>query len=81
MIVIGYILLFVGLIVGFVGETMLLTVAYRRGLGYLFACLFLPLFAWIFLLLNARHTAVPFTLAIVGLVVSGLGIHIMGLFT
>jgi FtsH-binding integral membrane protein len=66
MIVIGYILLFVGLSVAVAGQVMFLRVAYHRGLGWFLGCLFVPLFALLFLCLNLRQTAMPFVIGLTG---------------
>lgn len=78
MIVFGYILLVVGLVAWLAGEVMILTVAYRRSFGCFFACLFLPVFYWIFLVMNVRSTAKPFAIAVIGLVAAGIGTYITG---
>ena len=73
MIVIGYILLAVGCIAGLVGQVMLLTVAYRRSLGWFLACLFIPLFELALLCVQFGLTYRPFGIAIAGLLIACLG--------
>jgi hypothetical protein len=73
MVVLGYILLFSGVIIGLVGEVMFLAVAYKRSLWWFFGCLFIPIVAWIFLFLNFKVVAKPFGLQILGLALAGLG--------
>jgi hypothetical protein len=57
---------------------MILTVAYRRGLSCFLACLILPVLSWILLVMNVRTAAVPFAVALVGMVVAGIGGYIIG---
>jgi len=74
----GYVLLVVGLIVSLYGEVRFLAVAYNRNLWWFFGCLFVPLVAWVFLLLNLKATIKPFGLSLLGLVVAGLGCWMSG---
>ncbi len=78
MTVIGNILVVLGLTAALVGEAMFLAVAFKRGLGWFFGCLFVPLVDIVFLALNFRPTAKPFGIALLGLVVAGLGDYLTG---
>jgi hypothetical protein len=71
--IMGYILLGVGCIAGLVGQVMLLTVAYRRSLGWFLACLFIPLFEVVLLCVSFSQTVRPFGIAIAGSLVACLG--------
>ena len=78
MIVTGHILLVVGLITALAGEVMFLAVAFKRSFWWFFGCLFVPLVDIVFLILNFRRTAKPFGIALLGLVVAGLGDYLTG---
>jgi len=73
MVVLGYILLFSGVIICLIGEVVFLAVAYKRNLWWFFGCLLIPIAAWIFLFLNFKAVAKPFGLQILGLALAGLG--------
>ena len=79
MIIVGYILLFFGIILGLAGDVMFLTVAYKRSLVWFFGCLFVPLVDVIFLCLNLRATAKPFGIAVLGFLIACLGSKLCGL--
>jgi hypothetical protein len=78
MVLLGYILLAFGLIVGLYGEVRFLVVAYNRNLWWFFGCLFVPLVSWVFLLLNFKATIKPFGLSLLGLLLAGLGCWMAG---
>lgn len=78
MIAIGYILLVLGLAVGFYGNIRFLVVAWNRNLWWFFGCLFVPFVDCVFLLLNLRATIKPFALSLLGLIVAGLGSWMAG---
>jgi FtsH-binding integral membrane protein len=73
MMLLGYVLLVVGLIVGIYGDVRFLVVAYNRNLWWFFGCLFVPLVSWVFLFLNLKATIKPFGLSLLGLLLAGLG--------
>ena len=75
MIILGYILLALGIIVGVIGEVMFLVVAYKRSLLWFFGCLFIPIVGWIFFFLNMRATIKPFALQVLGLLMAGFGCY------
>jgi len=76
----GYVLFIIGSLVYFIGEIQMLKLAYRRGLGWFLSCLFLAPLCW-FALLAADHrsTLKPFVLAVVGLIVAGVGDSMAGI--
>lgn len=79
MITAGHLLLVVGILVCLVGEVMLLTVAYKRGLGWFFGCLFIPP-VWIALLMFHFGAAIrPVALASAGVALCYLGASMAGL--
>ena len=79
MIVMGHILLLLGLATALVGQAMFLVVAFKRSLWWFFGCMFLPLADVMFLCLNFRATARPLGVAVLGLLVAGLGANLAGL--
>lgn len=78
MTVIGHILVVLGLTAALAGEVMFLAVAFKRSLWWFFGCLFVPLVDIVFLALNSKLTARPFGIALLGLVVAGLGDFLTG---
>jgi hypothetical protein len=78
MVTLGYIILAIGLVVGIYGQVRFLVVAYNRSLWWFFGCLFVPFVAWVFLFLNLKATIKPFCLALLGLLVAGLGCWMSG---
>jgi hypothetical protein len=79
MIVMGQILLILGLAGALAGQAMFLAIAFKHSLGWFFGCLFLPLVDIIFLCLNFKATARPFGIAVLGLLVAGLGANMAGI--
>ena len=80
MIVGGYILLLVGCIACLVGEVLMLKFAYNRGFGWFLACLVLGPLCWLALLgLHFKSTAMPFALAVSGILLAGVGRSMAGL--
>jgi len=75
----GFILTFVGVIGAITGEVMILTEAYRRGLVMFFCCLIIPVVWLVFVALNLKRTALPFALAIAGVVIAFYGRRLCGL--
>jgi len=73
MVALGYVLLTIGVILSIYGEVRFLVVAYNRSLWWFFGCLFVPLVALVFLCLNLKATIKPFSLALLGLLLAGLG--------
>jgi len=78
MTVIGGILFGIGCVAGLAGDIRFLVVAYRHGLGWFFACLFLPLVGWLFFLLHARETWRPVAVSIAGFIVAAIGYWLGG---
>ncbi len=78
MVVLGYILLAVGLIVGLYGEVRFLVVAYNRDLWWFFGCVLVALVSWVFLFLNLKATIKPFGLSLLGFLLAGLGCWMAG---
>ena len=79
MVVAGYILFAVGFIACLVGEVMVLTVAFKRGLGWFLGCLFLPPLWLVLLAFHFGATIRPVTLAITGIALCCLGGHWAGI--
>ena len=78
-IVVGYVVFYVGLLLALAGDVGMLVIARRHGPGTFWGCLFLPPVLLLFLLLNLRATWRPFVLSLVGLVVAGLGSQVAGI--
>jgi Na+-translocating ferredoxin:NAD+ oxidoreductase RnfE subunit len=64
MVILGYILLFSGIIISLVGEIQFLVVAYKHNVWWFLGCLFIPIVVLVFFLLNFRTTVKPFFLQI-----------------
>ena len=80
MIVAGYILAVIGCIAALVGELLMLTVAYKRGLGWFLGCLFLAPLFWVPLLaVQFKATAKPFAIALIGLIFVAVGGSMAGI--
>ena len=74
MVIAGYILAVVGSIACLVGEILMLTLAYKRGFGWLLGCLLLAPLCWLALLaVDFKSTVRPFALAALGLIAAGIG--------
>ncbi len=74
MVVTGYFLAVIGFIACLVGEIRMLVLAYRRGFGWLLACLILAPLCWIALLMvDFKPVVRPFILAVVGMIVYWIG--------
>jgi len=78
MIVLGCIFFALGCVAGLVGDVRFIVVVYRHGLGWFFACLFLPFIGWLFFLLHAREAWRPVALSTAGFLVAGIGYLIGG---
>ena len=78
MIVLGYILFGLGCIAGFIGDLRFLVLAYRQGLIWFFACLFLPFISWLFFVMHFREAWRPVLLSTAGFVVACIGYWIGG---
>ncbi len=79
MVILGYLLLFVGCISAIVGEVMLLAVAYKRSVPWFFGCLILPVFWLAFLCLNPKLTIKPFCYLVFGLTAGWFGGRFTGI--
>ena len=73
MIILGYILFFLGCLAWLAGDLRFLVVAYRQGAAWFLGCLFLPFVPLAFLCLNLKQTWRPVTLSTAGYLVAGLG--------
>jgi hypothetical protein len=78
MVMLGGILLGLGLLAWLGGELRLLVLARRRSLAWFLGCLFVPMVAWLFFLLNTREAWKPVVLAIVGMILTGVGCGLGG---
>ena len=80
MIAAGYVLAVIGCIACFLGELRMLALAYRRGFAWLLACLLLAPLCWLALLaVDFKTTARPFGLALLGVIVAGVGGFMAGI--
>jgi hypothetical protein len=79
MIILGYILLWLGCLTSIVGDIMFLAVAYKRNLWWFFGCLFIPIIALIFFFLNLKAAAKPFIIFVAGLLMAWLGAQLVGI--
>ena len=77
--IVGYMLLFIGIILCLAGDVMFLTVAYKRSLVWFFGCLFVPLVDVIFLCLNFKATAKPLGISVLGFLMACVGSSLCGL--
>jgi ABC-type thiamin/hydroxymethylpyrimidine transport system permease subunit len=78
MVLIGYLLIFLGFISGLAGEIMFLVVAYRRSVWWMLGGFFLPPIAIVFLVFNFKAAFKPFAIAAAGFVISLLGASLAG---
>ena len=69
----AYILLILGLVTWLYGEIQFLVIAYRHGVGWFLACLFLPFVGWVFFLFYTKETWRPMLLSLAGFLLAGLG--------
>lgn len=74
----GYILLAFGLMAALIGDAMFLAAAFKRGLWWLLGCLLVPMVDVVVLLLNWKAAAKPFAVAVLGLLVAGVGAEMAG---
>jgi hypothetical protein len=74
----GYIIAAVGILLGLVGDVMILTAVYRRGAILFITCVVLPLAAWAFALVHFRRLWLPLALSIGGVLIAGLGVWLSG---
>jgi hypothetical protein len=79
MIVLGYIFLFVGIINSLFGDIRFLVIAYQHNVWWFLGCLFVPMVALIFFLLNSKATVKPFCLQIFGILLAGIGCWMAGI--
>ncbi len=73
MLVIGYIVLGLGLLVGLYWQLRFLAVTYDRSVWWLLGCLFVPFVDFVFLWLNFKATRKAFGLSLLGLAVAAVG--------
>ncbi len=78
MLVIGYILLGLGFLIGLYWQLRFLAVAYDRSVWWLLGCLLVPFVDFVFLCLNFRAIRKPFGLSLLGFAVAGLGGWMVG---
>jgi hypothetical protein len=80
MVATGYILILIGNIVSLVGMVMLLSATYKRGVGWFIGCLLFPP-AWLALIAFHFGASVrPVTIVVTGLVLTGLGCWMLGVY-
>lgn len=78
MTILGYIVMVIGAVAWLVGDVMYLNATYRRGLGWFFGGMFLPLFDWVFLFAHWRVAYRPFALSLGGLALAIVGAWLKG---
>ena len=74
----GYILFWLGMIVGLVGDLMFLAVVFRKSLLWFFGCLLVPLVGLIYFLFNTKQTWKPVLISYAGLLIAGIGYWLGG---
>ena len=79
MMVLGYILFYVGCVVGLGGYVMFLATARKHGWAWFWGCLFVPLVGLIFFLLNLKATWKPVGVSLVGLLVAAAVSQLAGI--
>jgi hypothetical protein len=79
MIVLGYMFLFVGIIISLFGGIRFLVIAYQHNVWWFLGCLFVPIMVLIFFLLNFKATVKPFGLQIFGILLAGIGYWMAGI--
>ena len=75
----GSILAVIGCIVCLIGEIMLLTVAYKRGLGWFFGCMLFPPLWLAFLALHFAAAVKPIAIILAGIGLAWLGASMAGM--
>ena len=78
MIVLAYIIFWLGLIAWLTGGTMFLAAVFRCSLVWFFGCLFVPFADVIYFLLHPRQTWKAMLIATVGMLVAGAGYSLGG---
>lgn len=78
MTILGHILMVIGVAAWFAGDVMFLNATYRRGLGWFFGGMFLPLLGWVFLFTHWRLAYRPFALSLAGLALAIVGALMVG---
>ncbi len=66
----------IGVIFAFIGELMLLAVAFCRSIWWFAACLFAPIDGLIFLILHWKEGKKPFLITIVGIAILFFGVYV-----
>ena len=80
MVTTGYILVILGCIACLVGEILMLTIAYKRGLGWFLGSLVLAPIIWLMLLaVQFKPAAKAIAIIILGAIVSCVGARMSGL--
>lgn len=75
----GAILAVIGCIGCLVGQVMLLTVAYKRGLGWFFGCMFFPPLWLALLALHFAAAMKPIAIIVAGIGLAWLGVFMAGM--
>jgi FtsH-binding integral membrane protein len=73
MLVLGWLLLVIGFLLGIYWRVRFLATAYRQSLWWLVGCVLIPLVDWLFLFLNWKIARKPFGLSLAWLLLAGLG--------
>ena len=77
--VLGYILFYVGCLVGLGGYGMLLAAARKQGWALFWGCLFLPLVWLVLFLQDPKETWKPVVVSLVGLMLAAGGSQLAGI--
>lgn len=73
----GMILIVLGAVVAFIGELMLLAVAFRKSVWWFLACILLaPVGGLIFLILHWKEGKKPLLITIVGIAILFFGVYV-----
>jgi hypothetical protein len=70
-------LIVIGVVAWLLGDIMYLNATYRRGLGWFFGGMFLPLVDWVFLFTHWRVAYRPFALSVGGLTLAIAGVLLL----
>jgi hypothetical protein len=80
MFVVGYILLWTGLIAWTVGNFMFLVVVFRYSTAWFFGCMLVPFADWIYFFLYMKQTWKPMLIGTMGFVAACIGGWLVAMF-
>ena len=79
MIILGYILIFLGSIAAIISEFILLAIAFKRSLLWFIGCLVFPVLLLAFFILNPKKTGKPLVALVLGASIAWLGFRLAGI--